>query len=186
MNRDTLRARQTPLKARYRAEPATALVTLRAEGALAPAIVGCQVDTMTGTTTAGLHPATGGDGTLACSAEMLLQALVGCAGVTMSAVALAMGIPIRGGRVSADALWDARGTLAVSPEAPVGLRQVRLAFEVDADATPEQLSKLLELTERYCVVFQTLRHPPEITSAVRSFTEGEPMYRHSLIRTDTP
>jgi uncharacterized OsmC-like protein len=170
MDRSELRARQAPLKARYRATPGTARVTLRAEGTLQPQMVACNVTTWAGPVSAGLHSATGGEGDLACSGEMLLHALVGCAGVTLSAVALSMGIPIRSGRVLAEGLWDARGTLGVSSEAPVGLAGIQLTMELDADATDEQLARLLELTERYCVVFQTLRHPPAIAAAVRRST----------------
>jgi uncharacterized OsmC-like protein len=166
MDRDQLRAKQSPLKAHYRADAAVAQITLRAEGTLMPSAVGCEVMTAAGPLTLGLHPSTGGDGTLACSGELLLQALVGCAGVTMAAVALAMGIPLRSGRIKASGRWDARGTLAISPEAPVGLQAIHLVFEVDTDTPAEQLNKLLELTERYCVVMQTLRHAPGMTSAV--------------------
>lgn len=166
MNRTTLRARQAPLKTRYRATPETAEVPLRAESILRPRLVGCEVATWAGPVTAGLHPATGGAGDLACSGEMLLQALIACAGVTLSAVALSMGIPIRAGRVMAEGLWDARGTLGVTADAPVGLSRIQLSVELDADATDVQLTRLLELTERYCVVLQTLAHPPATTARV--------------------
>ncbi len=168
MDSATLRARQAPLKARYREHPDEALVLLRAEGRLAPGTLGCDVPGAAGVAHAGLHPATGGDGTLACSGEMLLQALVACAGVTLAAVATAMGIPLRGGRVAAEGEWDARGTLGVAADAPVGFRRVTLRFDVDADASAEQLAKLLQLTERYCVVFQTLAHPPTLAATIEA------------------
>lgn len=172
LDREALRARQAPLKARYRTSPEAAEVTLRAEGALQPQTVGCDVATWAGPVTAGLHPATGGEGDLACSGEMLLQALVGCAGVTLSAVALAMGIPVRGGRITAQARWDPRGTLAVAPDAPVGITSIQLALELKTEASDAQLAKLLELTERYCVVLQTLRHLPSITAQVTRAAAG--------------
>lgn len=168
MDAMTLRTRQSPLKARYRTEPASALVSLRAEGAFDVEALQCRVSTRGGVVPAGLHVATGGDGQSACSGDMLLQALVGCAGVTLLAVATSMRIPLRGGTVRAAGQWDARGTLAVDPDAPVGLRAVELSFELDTDADAAQLRKLLELSERYCVVLQTLRHPPDITSTARA------------------
>ena len=168
MNGPTLRARQAPLKAAYRQTPASATVWLQAEGALEPEAIVCRVPTPAGAVRAGLHQATGGDGTTACSGEMLLQALVACAGVTLLAVGTALGLSLRGGRVRAKGEWDARGTLGVGADAPVGFRSIQLEFELDSDALPEQLEKLLQLTERYCVVFQTLRHPPAISSAIRS------------------
>jgi uncharacterized OsmC-like protein len=155
---DQLKALQAPLKSRYRETPEAALITLRAEGALGEG-VSCRVDTMKGLVEAGLHPATGGSGLEACSGDMLLEALVACAGVTLRAVATALAIPVRGGTVRAEGDLDFRGTLGVDKEAPVGFRAVRLAFELDTDATPEQLERLLALTERYCVVLQTLREP---------------------------
>jgi uncharacterized OsmC-like protein len=166
MDRTTLRARQQPLKARYRTTPEAAQVILRAESTVRPELVGCEVATWAGPVTAGLHPATGGEGDLACSGEMLLQALVACTGVTLSAVALAIGITIRAGRVFAQGTWDARGTLGLAADAPVGLARIQLAIELDTDATDEQLARLLELTERYCVVLQTLAHPPATTARV--------------------
>jgi uncharacterized OsmC-like protein len=155
---DQLKALQAPLKSRYRETPEAARITLRAEGALGEG-VSCRVDTMKGLVEAGLHPATGGSGLEACSGDMLLEALVACAGVTLRAVATALAIPVRGGTVRAEGDLDFRGTLGVDKEAPVGFRAVRLAFELDTDATPEQLDRLLALTERYCVVLQTLREP---------------------------
>jgi len=156
MNADTLRALQAPLKERYRSDPSSALVTLRATGRLSDGVA-CDVETWKGSTTAGLHPASGGDGTLACSGDMLLQALAGCAGVTLRAVATAMGIAVRSGKVLAEGDLDFRGTLGVAKDAPVGFRAIRLAFELDSDADEAQLRKLVELVERYCVVAQTLK-----------------------------
>src|SRR5688500_3822056 len=162
METDALRALQAPLKQRYREEPAAARVTLRAVGALGDGIA-CRVDTGRAMIEAGLHPATGGSGLQACSGDMLLEALAACAGVTLRAVATALGVPVRGGTVRAEGDLDFRGTLGVTKEAPVGFRAVRLHFDLDADATAEQLATLLRLTERYCVVYQTLQKPPALT-----------------------
>jgi uncharacterized OsmC-like protein len=162
MNIEELRAAQAPLKARYKNEPASALVTLEAQGSAdAPAQL-CRVETSLGVVEAGLHPAAGGDGSKACSGDMLLQALVACAGVTLGAVATAMGVTLRSARVRAEGELDFRGTLGVSRDAPVGFRNIRLHFELDSDAEPSTLAKLLELTERYCVVYQTLKNPPAL------------------------
>ena len=163
MNADELRALQAPLKDAYRADPAQALVTLTAEGELDGAGIACRVDTGRALVEAGLHPATGGTGLQACSGDLLLQALVACAGVTLRAVATALAIPVRRGAVHAEGDLDFRGTLGVSKEAPVGFRAIRLRFELDTDATPEQLASLERLTERYCVVLQTLRVPPALS-----------------------
>jgi uncharacterized OsmC-like protein len=162
MNADELRGLQAPLKQRYRDTPDAAMITLRAQGRLGDAQVSCKVETGKGLVEAGLHPATGGDGSLACSGDMLLEALVACAGVTLRAVATALSVPLRGGMVTAEGDLDFRGTLGVAKDAPVGFRAVRLRFELDSDATAEQITKLVELTERYCVVYQTLRHPPAL------------------------
>ena len=162
MNADELRALQAPLKDAYRADPAQALVTLTAQGEL-DAGIACRVDTGRALVEAGLHPATGGTGLQACSGDLLLQALVACAGVTLRAVATALAIPVRRGAVHAEGDLDFRGTLGVSKEAPVGFRAIRLRFELDTDATPEQLASLERLTERYCVVLQTLRVPPALS-----------------------
>lgn len=157
MNADTLRAVQAPLKDRYRAEPEAASVTLRAEGRLDdPDGLSCSVETGRALVTAGLHPATGGDGMLACSGDMLLQALVACAGVTLRAVATATGIPVRGGAVRASGELDFRGTLGVDRDAPVGFKNIRLSFDLETEASDEQIATLKKLTERYCVVYQTL------------------------------
>jgi uncharacterized OsmC-like protein len=166
MDADALRALQAPLKQRYRAEPAAALVTLRAQGRLGDAQPTCKVETGKALVEAGLHPATGGDGRAACSGDMLLEALVACAGVTLKAVATALALPLRGGMVSAEGDLDFRGTLGVTQDAPVGFQAIRLRLEVDSDATPEQLDTLRRLTERYCVVYQTLARPPVITVAL--------------------
>ncbi|MGQ7792399.1 OsmC family protein [Faunimonas sp. B44] len=162
MDAEALRALQAPLKDRYRSEPDAALVTLRAEGALDDSTIACRVETGRALVTAGLHPATGGSGFEACSGDMLLEALVACAGVTMKAVATAIGIELKGGRVRAEGDLDFRGTLAVDREAPVGFRTIRLSFEVDTDAPPDKLDQLLKLTERYCVVLQTIRTTPDL------------------------
>jgi uncharacterized OsmC-like protein len=158
-----LRAVQEPLKDAYRENPREALVTLRAHGQLDDQAIACSVDTGRQLAVAGLHPATGGDGSLLCSGDMLLQALVACAGVTLRAVATSLKISLAGGTITAEGDLDFRGTLAVSRDAPVGFSAVRLTFDLDTDATAEQLQTLIRLTERYCVVYQTLAHPPELT-----------------------
>src|SRR5882724_4073364 len=161
MDRESLRALQAPLKERYRGDPAAALVTLRAEGNVGDG-ASCSVATGRALVEAGLHPATGGTGVQVCSGDMLLQALVACAGVTLSAVATSLGIDVRAGKIAAEGDLDFRGTLGVSKDAPVGFREIRLAVHLDCDAPPETRKKLLELTERYCVVFQTLAGKPVI------------------------
>lgn len=166
MNSQHLKDLQAPLKARYRDDPASAVVTLKGLGRLDGAGISCRVDTGRALVEAGLHPATGGTGLQACSGDMLLEALAACAGVTLRAVATALAIPIRDGTVQAEGDLDFRGTLGVSKEAPVGFQAIRLRFELDTDATPDQLEKLLQLTERYCVVLQTLRVPPRITASL--------------------
>ena len=163
MNADELRALQAPLKDAYRADPDRALVTLTADGRLDDESVTCRVDTGRALIEAGLHPATGGTGLQACSGDLLLQALVACAGVTLRAVATALAIPIRSGQVHAEGDLDFRGTLGVSKETPVGFRAIRLRFALDTDASAEQLATLEKLTERYCVVLQTLRLPPALS-----------------------
>jgi uncharacterized OsmC-like protein len=164
MKLEQLRAAQAPLKARYKEQPESAQITLRAQGTPDAAEQVCRVETFLGVVPAGLHPATGGSPEAACSADMLLQALVACAGVTLGAVATSMGIHLRGGRIEARGVVDFRGTLGVSREAPVGFKSIELKFELETDAAPEALDKLLELTERYCVVYQTLKHPPELAT----------------------
>jgi uncharacterized OsmC-like protein len=163
MDSAELRAVQEPLKDAYRENPREALVTLRAHGQLAEQAIACSVDTGRQLAVAGLHPATGGDGSLLCSGDMLLQALVACAGVTLRAVATSLKIPLAGGTITAEGDLDFRGTLAVTTDAPVGFSAVRLTFNLDTGATAEQLQTLIRLTERYCVVYQTLAHPPELT-----------------------
>jgi uncharacterized OsmC-like protein len=158
-----LRTVQQPLKDAYRADPQTAMITLRARGELGEQAISCSVATGQALAEAGLHPATGGDGSLACSGDMLLQALVACAGVTLRAVAASLEIPVAGGTVRAEGDLDFRGTLAVGKDAPVGFTAIRLAFDLDTEASAEQLATLLKLTERYCVVYQTLAHPAEMT-----------------------
>src|SRR5436309_937950 len=165
MKADELKALQAPVKARYREEPAAALLTLKARGSLGAGVT-CKVETGRAAAEAGLHPATGGDGLAVCSGDMLLEALVGCAGVTLRAVATALDIPVRGGTVTAEGDLDFRGTLGVSKEAPVGFKVIRLHFDLDTDATDEQLATLLRLTERYCVVYQTLRQSPALAASV--------------------
>jgi uncharacterized OsmC-like protein len=161
MNREEMRAVQAPLKERYRGDPAAALVTLRAEGSLGEG-ASCSVATGRALVEAGLHPATGGTGLLVCSGDMLLQSLVACAGVTLSAVATSLGFPVRGGTLTAEGDLDFRGTLAVSKDVPVGFREIRLWINLDSDLNPEDRRKLLELTERYCVVYQTLCKSPGV------------------------
>jgi uncharacterized OsmC-like protein len=166
MKADDLRALQAPIKDRYRKEPGAAVVTLRAEGRIGEGIA-CRVDTGRALVEAGLHPATGGSGEQACSGDMLLEALVACAGVTLKAVATALGIHLKDATVFAEGELDFRGTLGVAKDAPVGFREIRLRFELDTDAPAESRAKLLELTERYCVVLQTLRRAPPIAVAAR-------------------
>ncbi len=163
MNADELRALQAPVKARYRDNPAAAKLTLRARGTLGADNVTCKIETGRGLVEAGLHPATGGDGTAVCSGDMLLEALASCAGVTLRAVATALAVPLRGGTVTAEGDLDFRGTLGLSKDVPVGFQAIRLHFDLDTEATAEQLATLLKLTERYCVVYQTLRQPAQIT-----------------------
>lgn len=161
MDADQLRERQAPLKQKYDVDPDAALVTLKARGRIGEDVT-CSVETGKALVEAGLHPATGGDGFAACSGDMLLEALAACAGVTMNAVATARGITLHDGVVTAEGDLDFRGTLGVSKEAPVGFREIRLHFDLETDATEEELSSLLQLTERYCVVYQTIRSAPDI------------------------
>lgn len=163
MEAQDLRALQAPLKQQYRDQPARALITLRASGRLDGSDVSCRVDTGRALVEAGLHPATGGSGLQACSGDMLLEALAACAGVTLRAVATALEIPLRGGSVEVEGDLDFRGTLGVSKEVPVGFQRLRVEFKLDSDAAPDQLDTLLKLTERYCVVLQTLRAPAAIS-----------------------
>jgi uncharacterized OsmC-like protein len=165
MDSDALRELQAPLKERYRDDADAALVTLSAEGELGVG-VSCSLATGGALAEAGLHPAAGGDGSLLCSGDMLLEALAACAGVTLRAVATSLGIAVEGGSVRAEGDLDFRGTLAVDRDAPVGFRAIRLAFELRTDADEEELATLLKLTERYCVVLQTIASPPELTASV--------------------
>ncbi len=167
MKADELREMQAPFKARYREEPQEAMITLHAEGDIGGEGIACRVDTGRALVEAGLHPATGGSGLQACSGDMLLEALAACAGVTLKAVATALEVPVAGGKVKAEGDLDFRGTLGVDREAPVGFRDIRLHFELDApEATEEQIASLMKLTERYCVVFQTLRSQPPVALSV--------------------
>jgi uncharacterized OsmC-like protein len=162
MKTEELRAIQTPIKERYKAQPGAALITLKAQGRLGEGVT-CSVQTGKALATAGLHPATGGNGLSACSGDMLLEALVACAGVTLNAVATAIGVVVRSGTVRAEGDLDFRGTLGVAKDAPVGFQRIRLDFDLDTDASEEQLGTLIRLTERYCVVFQTLHQSPDVT-----------------------
>jgi uncharacterized OsmC-like protein len=171
MDREELRAVQAPLKDRYREQPAAARVTLSASGTIGEGI-SCSVQTGRALAEAGLHPASGGDGSLLCSGDMLLEALVACAGVTLRAVSTSLEIPLRGGSVRAEGELDFRGTLGVAKDAPVGFSAIRLAFELDADADEQQLATLLRLTERYCVVFQTLASPPALSASLTTAARG--------------
>jgi uncharacterized OsmC-like protein len=172
MDANELRALQAPLKDAYRSNPDVAVVTLRAQGRIGENL-SCRVETGKALAEAGLHPATGGDGSLACSGDMLLEALVACAGVTLQAVATAIGIELRRGTVRAEGDLDFRGTLGVSKEAPVGFQRLRLHFDVDAEASDEQIATLIRLTERYCVVYQTLCQPPDIKVSCGRATQPE-------------
>jgi len=162
INTEELRALQAPLKERYKSSPAAASITLKAEGRLGEGIT-CNVSTAKALVAAGLHPMTGGDGRSACSGDMLLEALAACAGVTLNAVATAMGIELRSGVVKAEGDLDFRGTLGVVKDVPVGFSRIRLRFELDTDEPDDRLDTLIRLTERYCVVYQTLSHPPELS-----------------------
>jgi uncharacterized OsmC-like protein len=163
MDAEALRAAQAPLKNRYREDPDAARITARAEARLDRSDVAVTIPAWHGATVAGLHQAAGGDGSQACSADMLLEALVACAGVTLRAVATAMGITLRGGRIVAEGLWDARGTLGVDRATPVGITDIALRFELDTDAEPAKVERLIASAERYCVILQTLRTPPRVT-----------------------
>jgi uncharacterized OsmC-like protein len=157
-----LRALQAPIKERYKTDPKAAVITLKAKGSLDDTSIACKVETGRALAVAGLHPATGGSGLELCSGDMLLEALVACAGITLKAVATAIDVPLRAGTVSAEGDLDFRGTLGVAKEAPVGFAQIRLRFDLDTDASQEKLDQLLKLTERYCVVYQTIRSGPSV------------------------
>jgi uncharacterized OsmC-like protein len=162
MDANELRAMQAPIKERYKSTPEAALITLRAKGALDDTHIACKVETGRALAVAGLHPATGGSGLELCSGDMLLEALVACAGVTIKAVSTALAIPIKSGTVSAEGDLDFRGTLGVAKDAPVGFREIRLRFDLDTDAPADKLDQLLKLTERYCVVYQTIAKGPPV------------------------
>ena len=162
MDAGELRAMQAPIKERYKSEPKAAFITLKAKGTLDDSNIACKVETGRALAVAGLHPATGGSGLELCSGDMLLEALVACAGVTVKAVATALDIPLKSGKVSAEGDLDFRGTLGVAKDAPVGFAQIRLRFDVDTDAPQDKLDQLLKLTERYCVVYQTIRNGPPV------------------------
>jgi uncharacterized OsmC-like protein len=173
MDAETLRASQAPLKQKYRDDPGSAVITLSAEGSLDDTKIACKVETGRALVTAGLHPATGGGGMEACSGDMLLEALVACAGVTLKAVATAIGVELKSAKLRAEGDLDFRGTLGVDREAPVGFRDIRVAFDIVSEAPQEKIDQLLKLTERYCVVLQTLRTPPPVTAALRR-TDPQP------------
>jgi len=162
MDEGELRAMQAPIKERYKSDPKTAFITLKAKGTLDDSNIACKVETGRALAIAGLHPATGGSGLELCSGDMLLEALVACAGVTVKAVATALDIPLKSGNVSAEGDLDFRGTLGVAKDAPVGFAQIRLRFDLDTDAAQDKLDQLLKLTERYCVVYQTIKSGPPV------------------------
>jgi uncharacterized OsmC-like protein len=167
MDATELRALQAPIKERYKADPATAVITLKAKGSIESEGIACKVETGRALAVAGLHPATGGSGLELCSGDMLLEALVACAGVTLKSVATAIEVPLKSGNVFAEGDLDFRGTLGVDKEAPVGFAEIRLRFEVGTDAPQDKLDLLLKLTERYCVVYQTIRHGPQVAVAMK-------------------
>ncbi|ARP98723.1 OsmC family protein [Pseudorhodoplanes sinuspersici] len=167
MDAAELRAMQAPIKDRYKSDADAALITLKAKGTLDDTNIACKVETGRALAIAGLHPATGGSGMELCSGDMLLEALVACAGVTLKAVATALDIPLKSGRVSAEGDLDFRGTLGVAKDAPVGFREIRLTFDVDTDAPQEKLDQLLKLTERYCVVYQTIKAGPSVAVSLK-------------------
>jgi uncharacterized OsmC-like protein len=162
MDANALRAMQAPYKDKYKSDPNAAVITLKAHGTLDESKIACKVETGRALAIAGLHPATGGSGAELCSGDMLLEALVACAGVTLKAVATALDIPLKSGAVKAEGDLDFRGTLGVDKEAPVGFREIRLSFDLDTEASEEQIASLIKLTERYCVIFQTLNKPPKL------------------------
>ncbi len=162
MDSDALRAMQAPYKDKYKSDPDAAVITLKAHGSIDESKIACKVETGRALAVAGLHPATGGSGAELCSGDMLLEALVACAGVTLKAVATALAIPLKAGVVRAEGDLDFRGTLGVAKDAPVGFREIRLAFDLDTEASQEQIDTLIKLTERYCVIFQTLAKPPKL------------------------
>ena len=174
MDATALRAMQAPIKDKYKAEPGAAMITLRAKGTLDDTNIACKVETGRALAVAGLHPATGGSGLELCSGDMLLEALVACAGVTLKAVATALDIPLKFGAVSAEGDLDFRGTLGVAKDAPVGFKAIRLSFDLDTDAGAEKLAILQKLTERYCVVYQSIRQPPAFDIRLKTSAERAP------------
>lgn len=162
MDANSLRAMQAPYKDKYKTDPNAAVITLKAQGSIDESKIACKVETGRALAVAGLHPATGGSGAELCSGDMLLEALVACAGVTLKAVATALDIPLKAGQVRAEGDLDFRGTLGVDKEAPVGFREIRLTFDLDTDAPQDKIDSLIKLTERYCVIFQTLNKPPKL------------------------
>ena len=168
MDINELRALQAPIKAGYKENPESALISTRAEGIIDGDDIVCRISSYAGTTDSGLHPATGGDGSKACSADMLMESLVACAGVTLKAVATAMRIPLTCAKVIAEGIWDARGTLGVDRTAPVGVKAVGLTFEIDSPADAKKIAKLVHLTERFCVIYQTLANPPKLTTQLKT------------------
>jgi uncharacterized OsmC-like protein len=186
MQSEELRTLQAPLKDRYRSAPEAAQITLKAEGSIDDLGLTCKVETGRALVTAGLHPATGGDGSAACSGDMLLEALVACAGVTLRAVATALGIELKGGRIVAEGDLDFRGTLGVAKDAPVGFKDIRLRFDLDTNATADQLANLIRLTERYCVIYRTLTSPPPVSVSLGTTPDhhatqrGEDVHKASL------
>ena len=167
MDAATLRAMQAPHKEKYKESPDSAIITLKARGSIDESKIACKVETGRAIALAGLHPATGGSGAELCSGDMLLEALVACAGVTLKAVATALDIPLKAGVVRAEGDLDFRGTLGVAKDAPVGFREIRLAFDLDTDASQDKIDSLIKLTERYCVIFQTLNKPPKLALEVK-------------------
>ena len=166
MDSAELRAMQAPYKDKYKSDPDAAIITLKAHGSIDESKIACKVETGRALAVAGLHPATGGSGAELCSGDMLLEALVACAGVTLKAVATALGIPLKAGVVRAEGDLDFRGTLGVAKDAPVGFREIRLTFDLDTEATQEQIDSLIKLTERYCVILQTLKTPPKLSVSI--------------------
>ena len=166
MDANELRAMQAPIKEKYKSDATSAMITLKAKGTLDDTSIACKVETGRALATAGLHPATGGSGLELCSGDMLLEALVACAGVTLKSVATAIDLPLKAGQVSAEGDLDFRGTLGVDREAPVGFAEIRLRFDVDTEAPQERLDQLLKLTERYCVVYQTIKHGPKTSASL--------------------
>lgn len=172
MNAEELRQLQAPIKARYKEAPDSARHVFHASGRLEPGGTSCRLETRFAAFDAGLHPKAGGDGSQACSGDLLLEALVACAGVTFNVVATAMGVPYRSAQVVIEGEGDFRGTLGLARDVPVGLSEIRMAFEIDSDASDEQLATLLRLTERYCVILQTLQHPPKLSARIERRTPG--------------